>query len=207
MRWWLLGSWIAKREGGAFYLVNLVRWGEEPGIEQEFGRAFCRETDERRFIRTTWEQIWDALPTSGLPAQTIGTLDAYFRNKSCGYDSGGQLQLAFTTQTELAGADTGVHRGTTASPEIDLLWFQSRDAWRRVWGPPGNMQTVIFRILRGSNDAGVDLHHTPATECDLDYNVARNIVEAFLASGWRPPGGVAPELRCDARPRGLRRRR
>ena len=146
----------------------------------------------------------DARPLS---AQTIGALDAYFRNKSCGYDSDGQLQSAFTAQEELAGDDTGMHRGMTPSAEADFLWFQSKDAWRRIWGPPGTMQTLVFRILRGSNDAQVDLHHTAASECDLDYNIARNIIEAFLASGWRPPGDVAPELRYDARPRGLRPRR
>jgi len=49
------------------------------------------------------------------------------------------------------------------------------------------------------NDAEVDLHHQGASECDLDYNIARNIVEAFLASGWSPPCGVVPRLRYDHR--------
>jgi hypothetical protein len=97
MRMWLLGSWLAKQDKAAFYLVNLVRWGEELDIEEEFVRRFCRQTPRRRFVRTTWQQIWDALPTSGLSATTVGTLDAYFRNKSCGYDAEGRLQAAFTT--------------------------------------------------------------------------------------------------------------
>jgi len=56
------------------------------------------------------------------------------------------------------------------------------------------MQGLIFRILRGCNEARIDLHHQAASECDLDYRIVRNIVEAFVASGWTPPGGVAPQL-------------
>jgi len=198
MRLWLLGSWIAKcvDRDAAFYLVNLVRWGEETDVEQKFGRAFCRETEKRRFIRTTWEQIWDALPATGLSTPTVCTLDSYFRDKSCGYDASGRLQQAFTAQEDFAGDREGIYRGTTPSPEIDSLWFQSRDAWRRIWSPPRTIQQLIFRILRGSNDAAIDLHHLSATECDLDDNIARNIVEAFRASGWRPPDEVAPRSDC-----------
>jgi hypothetical protein len=56
------------------------------------------------------------------------------------------------------------------------------------------MQQLIFRLLRGSNDAHLDLHHQAASECDLDYRIARNIVEAFRASGWEPPRGLPPRL-------------
>jgi hypothetical protein len=78
--------------------------------------------------------------------------------------------------------------------EGDFGWFESRDGWREVWGPPRTMQSLIFRILRGCNGARVDLHHQAARERDLDYHIARNIVEAFLASGWTPPAGVRPQL-------------
>jgi len=76
----------------------------------------------------------------------------------------------------------------------DFSWFESRDGWRKLWHSPRSMQTVVFRILRGCNEARVDLHHQAASECDLDYRIARNIVEAFLASGWRPPEGARPQL-------------
>jgi hypothetical protein len=56
------------------------------------------------------------------------------------------------------------------------------------------MQALIFRILRGCNDARIDLHHQAASECDLDYRIARSIVEAFVASGWTPPDGATPVL-------------
>jgi hypothetical protein len=78
--------------------------------------------------------------------------------------------------------------------EEDFGWFESRDGWREVWGPPKTMQSLIFRILRGCNDARVDLHHQAARERDLDYHIARNIVEAFLASGWTPPAGAGTSI-------------
>jgi len=194
MRLWLLGTWLAKNEGVAFALVNLVRWGEETDIETAFGRRFCRQSRQRLFVRATWESIWDALPSSGLSEQTIAILDAYFHNKSRGYGADGRLQKAFTAQAERHGNPRRSGAGVTIPGEGNLDWFKKKDGWRRVWGPVRTMQQLVFRILRGCNDAHIDLHHQPATECNLDYNIARNIVEAFLASGWRPPGGGIPTL-------------
>jgi len=179
---------------------SVVRWGAERDIEELFGHSYCRQAPDRCFVRAAWESIWDALWFSGLADGTISVLDDYFRNKSCGYGAKGQLQKAFAKLGELHG---GSHPGTearSAGSQGDFLWFHNKDAWRRVWGGPRTMHEVVFRILRGSNDARADLHHRPASECDLDYHVARNIVEAFLASGWRPPGDILPTLQYDPRP-------
>ena len=99
MRMWLLGSWIAEQEGACFCLVNLVRWGEETSIEETFGEQFCRQTGRRTFCRATWETIWDALPEIGLSHDTRQTLEAYLRNKTCGYGADGVLLAAFAAQT------------------------------------------------------------------------------------------------------------
>jgi hypothetical protein len=100
MRLWLLRSWIAKQQGAAFHLVNLVGWQAETDIGDRFGSRYCRQLPERRFRRATWGSIWDALLQSGLPDQTASAPDHYLSNKSCGYDSGRRLQQAFTPTAE-----------------------------------------------------------------------------------------------------------
>jgi len=193
LRHWRLGSWIADRHGASFWLVNLVRWGEERDIEVLFaGRG--EETPQRRFARATWESIWDSLTMSGLADQTVDVLDTYFADKSCGYDSQGRLQEAFAGIRDNHSGRRTCRNLEAEDAEGDFLWFHNRDAWRRFWGPPRTMQQLVFHLLRGSNDAHLDLHHQAASECDLDYKIARNIVEAFLASGWEPPKGVPPRL-------------
>jgi len=95
MRMWLLGSWMAQRNGASFCLVNLVRWGEETDIEEAFGEQFCRQTPPRAFCRATWEAIWDALPEAGLCQETAQTLEEYFCSKTCGYGADRILRAAF----------------------------------------------------------------------------------------------------------------
>lgn len=63
MRFWLLGSWIAKRLEKRFLLVNLVRAGAEKRIAVDFGRHI-KQSDERRFVRWTWESLEPLLKAS-----------------------------------------------------------------------------------------------------------------------------------------------
>ncbi len=101
LRLWLLGSWLAKREGIRFHLVNLVRWQAEKDVENRFGSRYCRQAPERSFRRATWENIWDELPATGLSDQTVFSLGSYLANKSCGYGTeDGRLQRAFTSRAE-----------------------------------------------------------------------------------------------------------
>lgn len=93
MRFWLLGTWLANKLGLSFYLINLVRAGEEEEIESSFGKHI-KKNQKQSFIRKEWEEIyykfanWPHIP---------GTRDmkTYFENKSLGYNSQGILQPAF----------------------------------------------------------------------------------------------------------------
>lgn len=92
-RFWLLGTWMAERSGRSFYLVNLVRDGYEKDIETLFGRHI-QQTDRRRFMRWTWEEIYRFIPKNVpvSPGKTM-VMD-YFENKTVGYYRG-FLQKAF----------------------------------------------------------------------------------------------------------------
>ncbi|WP_291174431.1 hypothetical protein [Gimesia sp.] len=56
MRFWLLGSWIAKELDREFVLVNLVRNKSEQNIERDFGKHIW-QTNNRHFVRWTWESL------------------------------------------------------------------------------------------------------------------------------------------------------
>ena len=80
MRFWVLGCWIAERTQREFMLVNLVRSGEEQGIEESFGSCI-RESQRRSFVRLTWEDIYEFL--AGAPASSDrDRMMWYFRNKT-----------------------------------------------------------------------------------------------------------------------------
>ncbi len=99
MRFWLLGSWIAKQLKKDFVLISLVTDLRDRAIESDF-KPLIREVQsraERRvFCRTTWESTYEFL--DGLP-QTDGTrmVQAYMENKTVGYRDG-ELQSAFNLQ-------------------------------------------------------------------------------------------------------------
>jgi hypothetical protein len=56
LRFWLLGTWMAKQQDLDFYLVNLVLSEREAGIEPIF-RRHINENQKKKFIRVTWESI------------------------------------------------------------------------------------------------------------------------------------------------------
>ncbi len=95
MRFWLLGSWIADREGLAFRLVNLVRDGQETDISERFGRHTI-STPDRMFIRVVWEDLFRLSSSASVDASD-NLLESYAMEKTLGYDaSTRQLLLAFT---------------------------------------------------------------------------------------------------------------
>ena len=87
MRFWLLGSWIARRCGLDFYLVNLVRSGAERNIESGFGKHI-RLADQMHFQRFTWEEIYAVVAHGHSDLHGRNDMLHYFQNKSLGYSNG-----------------------------------------------------------------------------------------------------------------------
>lgn len=89
MRLWLLGSWIALREGAEFYLINLV---SERRRENIFASQIAA-LPGTHFVCATWEQSYSWLAkqrNNGAGAELL----RYMREKSAGY-SDGRLARAF----------------------------------------------------------------------------------------------------------------
>ena len=57
LRFWLLGTWMAKQKDLDFHLLNLVLSKKEKDIETVF-KKHIYENQRRRFIRITWEDIY-----------------------------------------------------------------------------------------------------------------------------------------------------
>jgi len=95
LRFWLLGTWMAKQRNLDFYLVNLVLSEREKDIETIFKRHIY-QNQGMRFIRITWEDIYQQILNSGLLGIDKDTMIKYFKNKTIGYDGNGRLQRAFS---------------------------------------------------------------------------------------------------------------
>lgn len=93
MRFWLLGTWLANTLGLRFYLVNLVRAGEEEEIEDFFGKHI-KQDEMQGFMRKEWEEIYHLLSTWQHIASTKDIV-SYFKNKTLGYDAKGNIKQAF----------------------------------------------------------------------------------------------------------------
>lgn len=95
MRFWLLGTWIANREGLEFALVNLVREGQETDIVDRFGQHIITDS-RRRFLRTTWEDLFHMADSVG-GGRANRLLAEYAKEKTLGYDQQTRkLNLAFS---------------------------------------------------------------------------------------------------------------
>lgn len=93
MRFWLLGTWIAKQLGLDFYLINLVLSERDADIESIF-KKHINESKQRKFIRVTWERIYQYIVNcNSLEDKEI--MMTYFKNKTIGYNGNGRLQRAF----------------------------------------------------------------------------------------------------------------
>jgi len=93
MRFWLLGSWMAKQLGVDFEFYSLVMQSREQEIKKDFGKHII-ETDERKFSRITWEQIYDYIKTIPNNKEKQKMSD-YFENKIIGYNAEGTIIKAF----------------------------------------------------------------------------------------------------------------
>lgn len=92
MRFWLLGSWIAIKLGVDFELHSLICESKEKQLKNDFGNLII-ETSERKFYRTTWEQIYNYILKTNNEHEKQIMID-YFQNKTVGY-SKGKLIKAF----------------------------------------------------------------------------------------------------------------
>jgi hypothetical protein len=93
MRYWLIGCWMAKQIGLEFEFYSLVINTREKQLETEFDKHII-ETDERKFSRMTWEQIYYfILATPDIKEKQIMT--EYLKNKTIGYGSDGKINKAF----------------------------------------------------------------------------------------------------------------
>jgi hypothetical protein len=95
LRFWLLGTWMAKQQDLNFYLVNLTLSEREKDIEAIFKRHL-NENQGMKFIRITWEDIYRQILNSDLSGIDKDTMIKYFKNKTIGYDWNGRLQKAFS---------------------------------------------------------------------------------------------------------------
>jgi hypothetical protein len=98
LRFWLLGTWIAKQLDLDFCLANLVLSEQDKDIEEVFKKHLC-ENERMKFIRITWEAIYQQILNSNLSGTDKDRMIGYFKNKTIGYDDHGRLRRAFNTVT------------------------------------------------------------------------------------------------------------
>lgn len=93
MRFWLLGSWMAAQVGTRFTLVSLTRGIQDMDLESRFA-PFINQSDGRRFLRRSWEEVAEWTLRDG----STRSVAEYLGSKTVGYDSAGRLQrmLAMT---------------------------------------------------------------------------------------------------------------
>ena len=91
MRFWLLGSWMAKEKGLNFQLINLVLDRNEKEIESDFGKHI-NKNDDAKFSRQTWESIYHFIKENGDGNEFKKNILSYFENKAAGYKSNGKLK-------------------------------------------------------------------------------------------------------------------
>ena len=93
MRFWLLGSWMAKQLEIDFEFYSLVMQSRDQKIKEDFGKHII-ETSERKFLRLTWEQIYNYVQTLTYNKERQIMTD-YFENKTIGYSSNRTIIKAF----------------------------------------------------------------------------------------------------------------
>lgn len=93
LRFWLLGSWIAKQLDIDFEFYSLVMQSREQEIKGDFAKHII-ETTKRKFSRMTWEQIYDYIKTLTNNKEKQKMTD-YYENKIIGYNSNSTIIKAF----------------------------------------------------------------------------------------------------------------
>ena len=101
-RFWLLGSWLAKKMGRDFYLINIVLSGRETDIEQRFS-SHIRKAANQQFKRVTWEEIGGYVANNAPTNSETSAFLAYFENKTIGYNRFGEIQRAFSQSYKTPG--------------------------------------------------------------------------------------------------------
>jgi hypothetical protein len=76
-----------------FEFYSLVMQTREQEIEAKFGKHII-ESDKRRFLRLTWEHIYDFVKTL-TDNKEKQKITEYFENKTIGYSSNGTIIKAF----------------------------------------------------------------------------------------------------------------
>jgi hypothetical protein len=87
MRFWLLGSWMARHTGKRFTLVSLTREIQDMDLEEQFAPLIVQDED-RLFAHWPWEAV--AGFAQGDP--TTAYVSEYLWSKSVGYGGSGRLQ-------------------------------------------------------------------------------------------------------------------
>ncbi len=95
LRFWLLGTWMAKQMSLDFCLVNLTLSEKDKDIEAIF-KIHIYENQGMKFTRISWENIYEEILNSGLSKTDKDMMIEYFRNKTIGYDKKGTLKKAFS---------------------------------------------------------------------------------------------------------------
>ncbi|MFZ4436859.1 MAG: hypothetical protein ACOYOS_00370 [Syntrophales bacterium] len=93
-RFWLIGTWLAKKMKRDFYLINLVLSEREQDIEEQF-LPYLIIGKQRQFKRLSWESIYGYIVGNAPDSLEKEMLVTYFQNKTIGYKSG-TLQEAFS---------------------------------------------------------------------------------------------------------------
>jgi hypothetical protein len=86
LRFWLLGSWIARQMNKNFVLINLVRAESERDIETDFG-MHIQQGPTNRFLRSTWEDIYLLIQSQKSAHRSEDKILTYLKNKTLGYKS------------------------------------------------------------------------------------------------------------------------
>jgi hypothetical protein len=103
MRFWLLGTWMAKQLNRDFVLLNLVRETSEKDIEPRF-RKWLPSEKAPNFKRGTWERISQFINSNARSHPAKERIIHYLKTKTIGYRKVGnewQIQKAFFSECHL----------------------------------------------------------------------------------------------------------
>jgi hypothetical protein len=92
MRFWLIGTWIAKKLNLKFHLVNLVLSGKEMSIVMDFGK-YIKTNSQNKFSKLNWEDIYNYIDKSKRTDTEL--IINYFKYKSAGFTKNGKIRKRF----------------------------------------------------------------------------------------------------------------
>jgi len=96
LRFWLIGSWLAQELGVDFYLLNIVPAEKEKNIVERFS-GFIQQNNHRKFIRLSWEDIFEYILQQAPEGSEKELVKEYFQTKTIGYNNRGELMKAFSS--------------------------------------------------------------------------------------------------------------